>query len=275
MRSAHWCPPTSGQPAAATPNQPPAGGVVEKDFAKRAREFWMPPPPGSGLTETKPTGPQRKGISTGAVVAVHQHLRWVNGQKENNSDLSSLENCERNSAKPKARKGRASGSERVHELQRGDGGFWCPCASTFSVDELMEPVSQSRRSPPIRADANLGLRELHPVGKGFFRTGKAYFLVGKRRFLIGKSLFPVRHRPFPVRPTNFPVGKQPFPVGNSFFRNGKRPFPVWNAYFPIRKTGPLSSFLMKITRKPQKMPRAIPGTVTTAGRKPGPRTSNA
>jgi len=115
---------------------------------------------------------------------------------------------------------------------------------------------------------NLGLRELHPVGKGFFLTGKAYFLVGKRRFLIGKSLFPVRHRPFPVRPTNFPVG-------NSFFRTGKRPFPVWNAYFPIRKTGPLSSFLMKITRKPQKMPRAIPGTVTTAGRKPGPRTSNA
>jgi len=92
---------------------------------------------------------------------------------------------------------------------------------------------------PSGADANLGLRELHPVGKGFFLTGKTYFRVGKRRFLIGK-----------------------------------RPFPVWNAYFPIRKTGPLSSFLMKITGKPPKMTRAIPGTVTTAGRKSGPRTSN-
>jgi hypothetical protein len=42
--------------------------------------------------------------------------RWVNGQNEYNSDLSSLGNCERNSPKPKARKGRASGRERVHEL---------------------------------------------------------------------------------------------------------------------------------------------------------------
>jgi len=78
----------------------------------------MPPPPGSGLTETKPTGPQRKGISTGAMVAVRKHLRWVNGQKENNSDLSSLGNCERNSAKPKALKGRASESTSCSQERR-------------------------------------------------------------------------------------------------------------------------------------------------------------
>ena len=52
-------------------------------------------------------------------MTVRKHLRWVSARNENNSDLSSLGNCERNSAKPKARKGRASGRERVHELQQG------------------------------------------------------------------------------------------------------------------------------------------------------------
>ena len=152
------------------------------------------------------------------MVAVRKHLRWANGQNENNSDLSSLGNCERNSAKPKARKGRASGSERVHELQRGDGGFWCPCASTFSVDELMGPVSQSRCSSPDR-------RGCQPWAEGFVSRRERVFPDRESLFPNREEKVPHREKPFPGQASAFPGQANKLPRREATFPRPEQLFP--------------------------------------------------
>jgi len=140
----------------------------------------------------------------------------------------------------------------------------------------MGPVSQSRRFSPDR-------RGCQPWVYGFASRRERVFLDRESLFPGREEKVPHREKPFPGQASAFPGQANKFPRREATFPRQEQLFPELEKTIPSlerlfpdpeNRSAP-PSFLTKLTGKPPKMPRAIPGTVTTAGRKPGPRTNNA
>jgi len=100
------------------------------------------------------------------MVAVRKHLRWVNGQKENNARCSS--------GRRTAKYTKYANGNPVFifawfvwfAVESGGGGFWWPCASSFSGDEFGERFPRVGAGGPSGTDRLSGA-DRQPWADGF------------------------------------------------------------------------------------------------------------